>query len=240
MRSPGSGKPDGHRAEPRPGFVRPQTAQQAAAEALRNDITTGRLAPGTQIVQESLAEEFGMSRIPIREALKTLEAEEFVTYEPHSGYRVAKLGFEELVEVFRLRALLEEELIRDSMRSSVSPSVVDGMRVSMEEMDAAAAAGDLVSVGVSNRRFHFLLFEQSRMSRTRRMVTQLWNTADPYRPLYADLLDQEQVNREHVLLTEAVAAGDVEEVVSLNHRHRSHAIGHLAKILGSDGGEEPS
>mgnify|MGYP000854596898 CR=1 FL=1 len=79
---------------PRSDFVRPKTAQQAVAEALRRDITSGKLAPGSWIVQESLAEQFGMSRIPIREALKTLEAEEYITYVPHSGYRVAKLGLE--------------------------------------------------------------------------------------------------------------------------------------------------
>ncbi|WP_024803099.1 GntR family transcriptional regulator [Nocardia sp. BMG51109] len=226
--------------EPRPGFVRPKTAQQAAADALRQDITTGRLAPGTPIVQEVLAEQFGMSRIPVREALKTLAAEEYVTYEPHSGYRVVQLGLAELTEIFRIRDLLEQELIRDAMREPVSPETVDQMRAMMADMEVAAAAGDLVAVGVANRRFHFLTFERSRMSRTKRIVNQLWNTADPYRPLYAELMDLEKVNSEHVMLLEAVEAGDVERVVALNHQHRSHAIDHLTQILGSPGAEEGS
>jgi DNA-binding GntR family transcriptional regulator len=215
---------------PREDFVRPKTAQQAVAEALRRDITTGKLAPGSWIVQETLAEQFGMSRIPIREALKTLEAEEYITYVPHSGYRVAKLGLEDLIEVFRLRDILEEELIRDAM-PKVTEEVIDAMRAEMAEMDRAAADGDLIAVGVANRRFHFLTFEVSRMARTKRLVTQLWNTADAYRPLYAHLMDLEKVNSEHILLVDAMAARDVEKVVALNYQHRAHAVDHLRTVF---------
>jgi DNA-binding GntR family transcriptional regulator len=217
-------------AAPRADFVRPKTAQQAVAEALRRDITTGKLAPGSWIVQETLAEQFGMSRIPVREALKTLEAEEYITYVPHSGYRVAKLGLEDLLEVFRLRDILEEELIRDAM-PRLTDEVVDAMHAEMTEMDRAAAAGDLIAVGVANRRFHFLPFEASRMARTRRLVTQLWNTADAYRPLYAHLMDLAKVNSEHVLFVEAMVARDVEKAVAINHQHRVHAVDHLREVF---------
>lgn len=226
-------------AAPRADFVRPKTAQQAVAEALRRDITTGKLAPGSWIVQEALAEQFGMSRIPVREALKTLEAEEYVTYVPHSGYRVAKLGLEDLLEVFRLRDILEEELIRDAM-PRLTDEVVDAMRAEMAEMDRAAAADDLIAVGVANRRFHFLPFEASRMARTRRLVTQLWNTADAYRPLYAHLMDLEKVNSEHVLFVEAMMARDVEKAVAINHQHRSHAVDHLREVFAREAAGEQS
>jgi len=69
------------------------------------------------------------------------------------------------------------------------------------------------------------------MARTKRIVTQLYNTADAYRPLYVHLMDLSKVNSEHILLTEAMAARDVEEVVALNHEHRSHAIDHLTRAL---------
>ncbi|WKG05669.1 GntR family transcriptional regulator [Mycolicibacterium sp. HK-90] len=218
-------------------FVRPKTAQQAVAEALRRDITSGKLAPGSWIVQETLAEQFGMSRIPIREALKTLEAEEYITYVPHSGYRVAQLGLDELVEVFRIRDILEAELIRDAM-PSVTDELIDAMREQMAVMDRAAASGDLIAVGLANRQFHFLTFEASRMARTKRIVTQLWNTADAYRPMYAHLMDLDQVNSEHVLLVEAMAARDIDRVVTLNHQHRMHAIDHLHTVFGHPESDE--
>lgn len=217
-------------------FVRPKTAQQAVAEALRNDITTGKLAPGSWIVQEAVAEQFGMSRIPVREALKTLEAEEYITYVPHSGYRVTKLSLDDLVEVFKLRAILEEALIRDAM-PGVTDEIVDEMRECNAEMNAASAAGNLIAVGVINRRFHFLTFQGSRMARTKRIVTQLWNTADAYRPLYSALLDMARVCGEHDLMVAAVADRDVERMVSLNHEHRAHAIEPIHRILGAEATE---
>jgi DNA-binding GntR family transcriptional regulator len=221
---------------PRSDFVRPKTAQQAVAEALRHDITTGKLAPGSWIVQETLAEQFGMSRIPIREALKTLEAEEYVTYVPHSGYRVAKLSLDDLTEVFTLRAILEEALIRDAM-PEVTDEIVDEMRSHNADMDAATAEGDLIAVGVANRQFHFLTFQQSGMARTKRIVTQLWNTCDAYRPLYAPLLDMPKVAGEHVLMIDAMTARDVERMVALNHEHRSHALEPLRQIFSADGAD---
>lgn len=214
-------------------FVRPKTAQQAVAEALRHDITTGKLAPGSWIVQEAVAEQFGMSRIPIREALKTLEAEEYITYVPHSGYRVTKLSLDDLLEVFRLRAILEEALIRDAM-PGVTDEIVDEMRTCNAQMDAALADGDLIAVGVLNRQFHFLTFHASGMARTKRIVTQLWNTADAYRPLYSPLLDMPNVCKEHEAMIDAMAARDVERLVLLNHEHRAHALGPIHQIFDAE------
>ncbi|OFJ53561.1 GntR family transcriptional regulator [Mycolicibacterium grossiae] len=230
----GAARADGTAAA-RPDFVRPKTAQQAVAEALRQEITTGKLAPGSWIVQETLAERFGMSRIPVREALKTLEAEEYITYVPHSGYRVAKLSLDDLVEVFTLRAILEEALIRDAM-PGVTDEIVDEMRSVNAEMDAALTAGDTIAVGVHNRQFHFLTFQQSRMARTKRIVTQLWNTADAYRPLYSPLLDMPRVCDEHELMIEAMAERDVERMVTLNHEHRAHAIDPIHRIFEPESG----
>ena len=113
----------------------------------------------------------------------------------------------------------------------------EGKRVKV--MDPMALADDdMVAVGVANRQFHYLTFEQSELSRTKRIVNQLWNMADPYRPLYADLLDLAKVNCEHVLMTEAMAEGDVDRVIALNHQHRSHSIDHLRRVLGAE--EQPS
>ena len=211
-------------------FVRPKTAQQAVAEALRHDITTGKLPPGSWIVQESVAEEFGLSRIPIREALKTLVAEEYITYVPHSGYRVTKLSLAELTEVFRLRSVLEEELLRDAI-PRMADAIIDEMRVCMAEMDRAAEVGDLVAVGIANRRFHYLTFQDGQMARTKRIVDQLWNTADAYRPLYAHLMDLSLVNSEHLLMVDALAARDIDGAVALNHQHRAHSLEHLTVLL---------
>ena len=141
-----------------------------------------------------------------------------------------KLYSDDLVEVFTLRAILEEALIRDAM-PAVTADVVDEMRSANAEMDESLEAGDLIAVGVSNRQFHFLTFQQSRMARTKRIVTQLWNTADAYRPLYSPLLDMVKVCDEHTLMIDAMAERDVDAMVVLNHEHRSHALDPIHRDL---------
>ena len=74
------------------------TTQDVVLRALRKDLLTGQLGPGDQIVQESLADRYGVSRVPLREALKTLESEGQVVYYPHRGYFVAELSVDDLLE----------------------------------------------------------------------------------------------------------------------------------------------
>ena len=93
-------------------FRRPPTAQEAVLTELRRAIVTGELRPGEQVRQDALAEQFGVSRVPLREALKILEGEGQVTYLPHRGYFVAELDVADLREVYRLRDLLETEAVR--------------------------------------------------------------------------------------------------------------------------------
>ena len=92
-------------------FRRPPTAQEAVLAELRRAIAAGELRPGEQVLQDALAERFGVSRVPLREALKILEGEGQVTYRPHRGYFVAELDLDDLREVYRIRDLLETEAI---------------------------------------------------------------------------------------------------------------------------------
>ena len=79
---------------------------------LRLAIASGDLRPGEQVLQDALAERFGVSRVPLREALKILEGEGQVVYRPHRGYFVAELDLDDLREVYRIRDLLESEAVR--------------------------------------------------------------------------------------------------------------------------------
>ena len=81
---------------------------------VRSLIATGRMRPGEQIVQEALALELGVSRVPLREALKILEGEGQVTYVAHRGYFVALLSLADLLEVYRMREILEAEAVSSS------------------------------------------------------------------------------------------------------------------------------
>lgn len=83
--------------------LRPPTAQEFVLTELRRAIVSGQLRPGAAIRQDTLAESLGVSRVPLREALKILEGEGQVTYRPHRGYFVADLSYDDLREVYRIR-----------------------------------------------------------------------------------------------------------------------------------------
>src|SRR5690606_28045233 len=88
---------------------RPQTTQQYVLDELRRAILNRQLKPGEPIRQDALAEHLGVSRVPLREALKVLQGEGQVLYLPRRGYQVVDLSIGDLVEVYHLRRILETE-----------------------------------------------------------------------------------------------------------------------------------
>jgi DNA-binding GntR family transcriptional regulator len=209
-------------AEPR--FLRPKTAQQAVLAELRALIVRGEFPPGSPIVQDALAERFGVSRVPVREALKILEGEGHIIYAPHHGYKVAKLEVADLLEIYELRDVLESHVARTGV-PRLEDRHIATMRAAMQGMDSAADRQDMIAVGVQNRLFHFAVFEASGLTRGVRMIRQLWDTTDPYRSLYfVKPLNRETVNAEHSQIFDACTARDAEAVVNLLEIHRGHAV----------------
>ncbi len=209
------------------GFSRPQTTQQAVLAEMRDLITRGEIRPGAQLVQGTLAERFGVSRVPVREALKILEGEGWVTNTAHHGYTVTRLEVTDLLEVYRLRALLEREVVSEGVPLLEEKHLMQ-MRRAMDAMDEAADDQDLVNFGTHNRIFHFAVFEPSEMTRAIRMIHQLWDTTDPYRSLYfIKSLSRETANTEHAQILEACTARDADLVVHLLDVHRGHAVDDL-------------
>jgi DNA-binding GntR family transcriptional regulator len=207
------------------------TAQDVVLAALRSDILTGALAPGDQIVQESLAERYGVSRVPLREALKTLESEGQVVYHPHRGYFVAELSVADLLEVYRLRAIFEAEAIRHAV-PALADDDVEALADLLAEVDAAAADGDVIGMTAANRRFHFAIFDAAGLPRLSRLLRQLWEATDAYRALYFQAAgNRERVEHEHAAMLAALRARDAERVIVLHDEHREHSVASVRAIL---------
>jgi len=198
---------------------------------VRRAIVTGDLKPGEQIVQDALAEQYGVSRVPLREALKILEGEGQVTYKPHKGYFVTELSTADLEEVYRLRELLEGEAIRVGI-PRLTDEDLHRIAEAAEECEAASAAMDIVGLTAANRRFHFELIESSEMPRLTRLVSVLWDSTDVYRSLYyGDSAHRATVIEEHRAIVAAARARDADEVVRLLQEHREHAIEGVRAVL---------
>ncbi|ASU79464.1 GntR family transcriptional regulator [Actinopolyspora erythraea] len=210
---------------------RPPTTQQFVLDELRRAILSRELVPNQPIRQDSVAHELGVSRVPLREALKTLEAEGQVVYRPHRGYTVAELSLADLLEVYRLRELLETEA------ATLAPARAgeeDAARV-REELHAvagAAARDDLVEMISANRRFHFALLEPAGMPWLMRMVRTLWDTTDAYRAVYYNSPEnRDRVLAEHESIARAFEAREGAELARLLRQHREHAVTALRSTL---------
>jgi DNA-binding GntR family transcriptional regulator len=205
-------------------FRRPLTTHEAVLRELRRAILEGNLRPGTQVLQDAIAVELGVSRVPVREALKILEGEGQVSYSPHRGYFVAELDHDELVEVYRIRELLENEAVSVGV-PGIADEALAVMEAAMLEMEGADPIPDFLALSAANRRFHFALFESCRRPRLTKMIKQLWDATNPYRSVYlGDEQHRRLVDQEHREMFEAACRRDADEVIRIMGDHRHNAI----------------
>lgn len=192
-------------------------------------IRHGELPSGTQLAQEALATRLGVSRVPVREALRILEGEGQVVHTPHSGYAVARLSFDDLLETKRLRELLETEAVRRSMKQFGDQ---DSERMGTALRDMAAAADDVGALNTAHRRFHFCVFEPSGMPRLLRILGQLWDSCEAYQSLrHADQQGRQDAYEQHTRIFEAAQARNTPQLVKLLNEHRQQTVDELRPVL---------
>jgi len=155
------------------------TVADATTERLRSMIISGELSDGAPLRQDSLAEELGVSRIPVREALSRLEAEGLAASEPHRGYVVTALSRDEIEELFDLRALLEPELVRLAI-PRVTEAELEHAQSILARFNAELDGDDIHSWGELNTRFHLALYAPAGRRRTFEIVRGLLRNTDRY------------------------------------------------------------
>jgi len=207
------------------------TVQHATLMWLRQGIASGQYEPGEQLRQENLARDFGVSVPPVREALKTLEAEGQVVYLPRRGYFVAQLSVSELQETYVIRDLLETEATTRAV-GNLGRDDIARMRNAMRDMEQAHRSDDVATITAANRRFHFTVFYGAGMPRMADTIRVLWEATDRYRSLYfATPAHRRRVNAEHRAIMAAVARGDSAAAVELSREHRTHTLRALCDAL---------
>lgn len=205
------------------------TSVQRCVAAIRQLILDGEYLPGQTLRHMKLAERLGTSRIPVREALKKLEADGVVTYVPRIGHAVSRFSSSELSEIYLMRSLLEAELLRTADLSMADTKLM----AALNEQLAALRRGDLQRRKALNREFHFHLFDLSPLAVVRREVARLWDISEFYRSLYAYEADsQRQIVSEHRRILAAVRDKDHERLVATCQEHRHRAETAVSARLG--------
>ena len=194
------------------------TRHQSVVDQLRRAIVGGSIAPGERLIQVELAERFGVSRIPLREAMRTLHGEGLIVIEPNRGAICRPLDGKDVADLYAVRAGLETIAARTAARRRADlVSMVEGLS---DEAGRALARGDLARLIELDRQYHSSLAKASANAHVAHMLDGCWSQImramhyyflhDPYRG---------SVWWEHLGIALAVASGDEDEAATLVERH---------------------
>lgn len=177
------------------------------ADQLRDAILEGEIVPGERIRQEEVAERLGTSRIPVREALRILQAEGLVEHEPHKGARVARLSMREVDIAYQMRERLEPLALTESI-PHLGTAGIERLRSLQERIEADTDMKDFIPL---DREFHLFSYSGCASDQLTSMITRLWNATQHYRRVFVALTGPARawvINAEHRLLLDAVERRD--------------------------------
>jgi DNA-binding GntR family transcriptional regulator len=182
-----------------------------AAEIIRDLIRRGELLPGEKIHQVEVAKNAGVSRSPLREALRTLAAEGLVKYETNRGYVVNRLRMEELAEIYDLRRLVEAEMMRHLTKPG--EEVLQRMAGHLADMESAIETGDFTGLTAAYREFHEEMFRLSGRKIFLSEVQRLWMMTDSYNAVHAlPPATAQRILRDHRQILKSLRAGNLDRV----------------------------
>ena len=187
------------------------TLRQSVYEGLRHQLIIGKIAPGVGISTRGVAQQLGVSQMPVRDALGRLAAEGAVEIRSKRKIVVPQMTRERLHEIMHCRLLLEPAAAVDAL-NYIDPPRLRAIRAADAATDEALRVGDVHAYMESNFRFHSLIYRASKMQTLNRMIETLWMQFGPFmRVVYgrfgtANLVDQ------HVAASDAIADGDAERL----------------------------
>ena len=151
------------------------------ADELRAMIARGTLSPGMRLGQTELATQFNASRVPVREALKLLSSEGIVEHDPNRGFFVTRLSSDEAEQLFALRHLVEDELMR-SVEWPDERQLAE-LEISAKRLEELLNKGDRQKWWIEHRQFHTAIFDLSPKKIVMREAMRLWALTDRFRAL---------------------------------------------------------
>ncbi|OLB96936.1 MAG: hypothetical protein AUH30_11360 [Candidatus Rokubacteria bacterium 13_1_40CM_68_15] len=200
-------------------FQKPTTLATEIARHLREAIIKGELAPGERVNESKLTRDLGLSRSPVREAIRILESEGLLTLEPHRGAHVRPLGDDDLQEIFDVRLMIESHgLRRDPHR--ITAEVIAPLRVAVEEARAALAANAFEAWHHASLRFHDGLVALADNRQLTRLHEELKISLRRYQISVIGLPGQpERSHAEHEAILDALEHGKLEQGAGLVAAH---------------------
>lgn len=183
-------------------------------------IIRGEIQEGEQLRQDAIAADLQVSRIPVREALRRLEAEGLIKIVAHRGAVVSSLSSEEIEELFEMRAVLESEVLRLSIPELTEADFKQAESILEKYEKALWMKGDVGSWGRLNSEFHTILYSRANRPHFKAVIRQINNNGDRYTRLQLYLTKAfERAKKEHRMLLDYCRKRDVDAAVELLRQH---------------------
>ncbi len=209
-----------------PSFRGRRNLRQEITETLRGAVIAGEMTAGAVYSAPSLAEQFGVSPTPVREALLDLAKEGLVEVVRNKGFRVTALSPKELDDITELRALIEPPTVRRITEQGVSARAIKQLRPLAAGIEKAAARRDFIAHVTIDMQFHLALLELAGNPRLLETVRSLRTSSRIYG--LRELPDGDALfdsSHEHAELLDLIEAGDADGAEALMRRHISHVRG---------------
>lgn len=203
-------------------------ARSVIEETLRSAILDGRLPCGTALRQQDLADLFGVSRMPVREALRQLEAQELLSVTTHKGAVVAPLIQGDATETYELRILLESE----AMRQSIPLLTEADLAQAAAYIEMLEAQHDYTEIGRLNRLFHMALYGKAPNKRLLRLVEDGLNEEERFLRFNLESMGLGKLSQDdHRAMLQAVRDRDIPLSIELLEQHLNRGVDVITRYL---------
>ncbi|MAO55174.1 MAG: GntR family transcriptional regulator [Rhodospirillaceae bacterium] len=205
-----------------------KTSPDEIADAIRNQILRGELEPGTPVRQDDLAAEFEVSRVPVREALRSLASEGLMLWQPHQGFRVAQLKPAEAREILEIRSVLEVRALEWAF-PHLGPDNIEEARDAIARAEATKSIDEWSHM---NGVFHTATLGACGRPNLLALIQQLNNRVDRYIRLLVQRTDYRiQAEREHRAILATIEAGNLAAASLLLEQHIEDTADALDRFL---------
>jgi len=209
-----------------------QSLPSAVADKLREQIIRGEIPEGAQLRQDAIATQYQVSRIPVREALRQLDAEGLIAIVPNRGAIVPALSPNDIGELFSIRALLEPEVLKLSIPHLTEEDFAEAGAVLRKYVSELRKQEHVSAWGRLNWQFHSILYSRANQPRFMAIIRNVNNSGERYTRLQLYLTHGvKRANEEHHQILELCRQRNITAACDLLREHIRHAGNSLKEVL---------
>jgi DNA-binding GntR family transcriptional regulator len=200
-------------------------------EKIRQGIIKGTLKPGQKLVMAALAKKFKTSETPIREAIRRLESDGYVTFTPHAGAMVTEINRQELSEIYLIRISLEALATRLAV-PFISQEDLIWLKKKNEEMKAVIEKDRYDQLARLNKAFHLRIYKAAPFPRLYKMISNLWDAFERWPSVFTYIPERAaSAIREHEQIIEALESADVDRADDLMKEQKKKSLEALQQYM---------